>query len=196
MRSVLEHNVLVLNRNWMAIGYSTVRDAILLMTRDAARGLCVKTYRAFTWDDWTTDTENPPEVSSYIQSGSGQVPAPDVIILTRFDRLYYRNVRFSKKALFRRDDFTCGYCGEKFPEDELSVDHIIPRARKGKTSWTNCITSCVYCNCSKGDYSLEDAGLKLLKEPTRPTWHPIVNIRKDLRPESWTPFLKPEWLDD
>lgn len=196
MRSVLDNYTLVLNKAWKAIGHCTVRNALVLMSRDAAKGLCVKNYRAYSWDEWTSDAENPPTVSNYVQTTKEKIPAPDVIILTRFDKIYFRSVRLTKRSLYRRDDYTCQYCHKQFPDDELSMDHVNPRANGGKTSWENCVTACLGCNNKKADRSLKDANLTLPKAPQRPQWNPIIHVRPDLRPESWRAFTQPEWWEE
>lgn len=195
MKSHLDNVTLVLNKLWNPIGHCTVRDAIVLMSREAAKGLCVKTYRAYSWDEWTSDVDNPPHANNFVRTANGEIPAPDVIILTRFSKIYFRSVRFTTRALYRRDDHTCQYCRKQFAEDDLSVDHVVPRAKGGKTSWDNCVTACLDCNNKKADRDLKDAGLSLPKKPERPTWNPIIHVRPDLRPECWKQFVQPEWWD-
>lgn len=59
----------------------------------------------------------------------------------------------SKKArfeVFKRDDFTCTYCGQKPPTVVLEVDHIVPVAKGGKNGMDNLITACFDCNRGKG----------------------------------------------
>lgn len=56
-------------------------------------------------------------------------------------------VRF---AVFKRDDFTCRYCGRKPPEVRLEVDHVIARAEGGPDSFENYATACADCNAGKG----------------------------------------------
>ena len=72
------------------------------------------------------------------------------------------------RYLFRRDDFTCLYCGNQFPISQLTRDHIVPRCQGGKDSWTNVATACTRCNHLKGSKSLEQAGLTLLAVPFKP----------------------------
>jgi 5-methylcytosine-specific restriction endonuclease McrA len=51
---------------------------------------------------------------------------------------------------FRRDNFTCRYCGRRPPEVVLECDHIIPRAKGGPDTIDNYITACRQCNGGKG----------------------------------------------
>lgn len=58
--------------------------------------------------------------------------------------------------VFKRDNFTCQYCGRKVPEVVLELDHIIPKSKLGIDTLENYITSCFDCNRGKGDRLLTD----------------------------------------
>lgn len=65
--------------------------------------------------------------------------------------------RISKKLrfeVFKRDEFTCAYCGQKPPAVVLEVDHVIPVANDGPDTIENLATSCFDCNRGKSDRSL------------------------------------------
>jgi 5-methylcytosine-specific restriction endonuclease McrA len=64
--------------------------------------------------------------------------------------------RPSREELFARDDYRCVYCGEVFPSDALSVDHVQPRVRGGDNSGGNVVTACGGCNTRKGHRRLAD----------------------------------------
>lgn len=66
---------------------------------------------------------------------------------------------FSKKErfeIFKRDNFTCQYCGREAPDVILELDHIKPLAKGGSNDITNLITSCFDCNRGKGPRELSD----------------------------------------
>lgn len=66
----------------------------------------------------------------------------------------------SKKArfeVFKRDSFTCQYCGKKAPEVILNADHIKPVAQGGTNDIVNLITACVDCNSGKSDREISDS---------------------------------------
>lgn len=63
-----------------------------------------------------------------------------------------KKVRFN---IFKRDLFTCQYCGKTPPAAVLEIDHIIPVSRGGVNSDDNLITSCFDCNRGKGADGLE-----------------------------------------
>jgi len=56
--------------------------------------------------------------------------------------------------VFKRDDFTCRYCGRKSPDVVLEIDHIIPVADNGSNDEMNLVTSCFECNSGKSDKPL------------------------------------------
>jgi hypothetical protein len=77
-------------------------------------------------------------------------------------------ITLCNRYLFRRDDNTCLYCGDTFSIQKLTRDHIIPRSRGGKNSWTNAATACRRCNHAKGARTPEEANMKLLAVPFIP----------------------------
>lgn len=58
--------------------------------------------------------------------------------------------------VFKRDSFTCQYCGAKAPDVILEVDHIKPVAKNGSSDILNLITACKDCNSGKSDRELSD----------------------------------------
>lgn len=70
-----------------------------------------------------------------------------------------KNLRFE---VFKRDKFTCQYCGQAAPDVILEVDHINPVSKGGKNTLTNLVTSCRDCNRGKGSKKLsDDAAVKV-----------------------------------
>lgn len=58
--------------------------------------------------------------------------------------------------VFKRDGFTCQYCGRTPPEVILELDHIIPKSKGGTDNIDNYITACFDCNRGKGGNNLSD----------------------------------------
>ncbi len=58
--------------------------------------------------------------------------------------------------VFKRDAFTCQYCGQKAPDVVLHVDHISPVSKGGRNDLLNLITACEGCNSGKGARELSD----------------------------------------
>ena len=101
---------------------------------------------------------------------------------------YKKYVRFSRYNMYLRDLFQCQYCEEVFDFDDLTIDHVVPRAMGGVTSWENCSTSCKSCNHRKGS--------KLMKPkvmPYKPDYHSLVNKWKarpfTVQQASWNQYL-------
>jgi len=52
----------------------------------------------------------------------------------------------------------------------LTLDHVLPRSRGGKSSWTNLVTACKTCNSKKGDLTPEEAQMPLRRKPFKPSF--------------------------
>jgi 5-methylcytosine-specific restriction endonuclease McrA len=61
-----------------------------------------------------------------------------------------------RERVFERDDFRCVYCGEVFPAEQLTVDHVQARVRGGDRSGGNLVTACTGCNTLKGHRRLAE----------------------------------------
>ncbi len=131
--------------------------------------------------------------SLVVHSISQQFVLPSVIKM----RMYVRPkrpfgyVRFSRQHVFMRDDFCCQYCCETYSAKELTLDHVVPVTRGGRTTWSNIVTCCVQCNQDKGAQTPTEAGLSLLKTPSEPGsgFLPDLLLYKRSMPESWRPYI-------
>ena len=92
---------------------------------------------------------------------------PVVLKLVRLVKHIYSNkIPYSRRNVFIRDNQTCQYCGNK---GRLSIDHVIPSSRGGKTNFKNCVACCVKCNTKKGGRTPREAHMFLEKKPHEPT---------------------------
>ena len=190
MSSVLSDPCLVLNRNWQPVTFLPVKVAIVTAMRDMASVLDPVSYYLMTFEDWC---ETKPEDGRWITTAHDPVPAPEVIVLKKYEERPPRAASFSRPNLYRRDDYTCQYCGEALPGRELQIEHVVPRSRGGPTTWENCVAACESCNQRKADKTPSEAGMKLKTNPSRPNWTPRLAIPRDqpIR-SSWEPFLLKE----
>lgn len=81
------------------------------------------------------------------------------VSITNLERIRMERKSLSKKIrfeVFKRDKFTCQYCGDKAPDVILEVDHILPVAAGGGNEMLNLITACRDCNRGKGKTTLSD----------------------------------------
>jgi len=194
--SPLEGSVLVLNRFFMAIHVISVRRSLVLLYRDLAEVIDVERgqYMNYSFENWIELSQlmadQPQPEDEVIHSVSFAIRVPRVLRLLAYDKVPKQTLRFNRRNLFARDDYTCQYCGDPFPLSQLSFDHVIPRSRGGATSWDNVVSCCLACNSRKGDRLPAEAGLKLLKKPVRPKQNPLLKLKLDNpKYESWRSFL-------
>ncbi len=184
---MLNSSVLVLNRSYLPIHVTSARRAFTLVYQGIAR-VIDEQYKTFDFDSWSQLAVARNQES--IGTAHGPIRIPRVIVLVAFDRLPRRRVRFSRINLMARDDFQCQYCGIKPVRAELNLDHVVPRALGGRSTWENVVTSCIDCNRKKGGRTPRQANLKLKKRPERPRWTPLMNLMfSSVRYKEWRPFL-------
>jgi len=184
--NVLQRPTLVLNRNWQPVNVATVARALVLLWNESARVVDPQDYQTFSWEDWSK--LRPQHGEAFVQAIRFRVRAPEVITLTEYDRLPSAAVTFSRRNIFKRDRYVCQYCGSQPGSEELTIDHVVPRAQEGDSRWENCVLSCVDCNHRKADRTPQQAGMRLRKQPVRPVWKPLYAAH-DVRIESWSKFV-------
>jgi len=122
-----------------------------------------------------------------------RVRLPSVLRLLRHVRMKraFADVPFSRANVYARDEHRCQYCGERFPPAQLTFDHVIPVARGGHKGWDNIVTCCIPCNRQKGDRLPEQAGMHLVRKPSRPKAHPHLTLSIGMKtaPASWRDYL-------
>lgn len=184
---MLNSSVLVLNRSYLPVHVTSARRAFALLYQGIARAVNEE-YRTFDFEAWSQlavvrDGES-------VGTPSGRIRVPRVIVLLAFDRLPRRHVRFSRINIMTRDRFQCQYCGSRPARVELNLDHVVPRALGGRTTWENVVTSCLECNRTKGGRTPVQAGMELVRRPVRPRWTPLAHLMlTGARYEEWRPFL-------
>jgi 5-methylcytosine-specific restriction endonuclease McrA len=103
---------------------------------------------------------------------------PMVLKLVHLVRTIYKTkVPFSKRNIMVRDDFKCSYCGKTGAEAILTIDHILPKSKGGKSTWENCVTACKACNARKGNRSCAEARMYVKKRPFAPTISEFVKLK-------------------
>lgn len=179
----------MLNRSWVAISTTSASSAIGLLVRRAAQVVCPSTYQVHDFESWLA---TPVRDGRALRTVKLQIPVPEVIVLVAYDRLPRRHVPFNRRNLYRRDEWQCQYCGRRCGRENLSIDHITPRSRGGQTTWENCVLACVPCNVRKGDRSLKQVSMRLLRKPMRPEWTPCLEDASSHRHPVWQLFLGKE----
>ncbi len=139
--------VLVLNANYEPLNVCETRRAV---------GLLV-----------TGKAELVVNGRGYIRTSRLTYPAPSVIRLEHTIRRPRPRVKLSKREIFRRDNYTCQYCGRQSPH--LTIDHVVPRHTGGGHCWDNLVTACPPCNRRKGGRTASEAHMILRRRPTEPS---------------------------
>ena len=86
-------------------------------------------------------------------------------------------VKFNRLNVFYRDDFTCQYCQTRFRASDLTLDHVIPKSRGGKTDWDNIVSACEKCNNKKADKLPNECRMHPLKKPVEPQWISMLMLK-------------------
>ncbi|MDA0834178.1 MAG: HNH endonuclease [Planctomycetota bacterium] len=185
--AMLNRPTLVLNRNWQPVGVSSVTRALVKVWNETARIVDPDDYQLYTWADWAK--LRPDEGEPRIETQRFALRVPEVVTLTNYDRVPVNVVTFSRRNVFKRDGYTCQYCGKQPGSEELTIDHVVPRSLGGETNWENCVLACIDCNAMKANRTPEQARMPLLgRRPVRPLWRPLYG-RHHLRFDSWAKFV-------
>ncbi|OYV06728.1 MAG: HNH endonuclease [Verrucomicrobiales bacterium VVV1] len=195
MNTVLDQPVLVLNRYWQPVQTCSVRRAVHLLCVGHARVVQTdgenqfQTHDLGSWMDYSTcSTEG-----DFIHTVRLAVRVPSILVLGLYDKIPRLEVKFTRRNVFLRDQFTCQYCAKALPEPQLNLDHVIPRQKGGRTTWENIVTSCVRCNTRKANKLPQEADMHPLHKPVAPRWKPLFGIRENgLGDVSWAHFIDPD----
>ena len=165
--SVVNRNVLMLNQNYEPLTVCTARRAIVLMFQGKAEMI-------------------EPADSLKIRTVARGYDVPSIVRLWRYRKVPYKRIMLTRKNILTRDGHRCQYCGAV--SGPMTVDHVTPKTMNGEDSWDNLVCACAKCNNKKGDRTPEQAGMKLLKKPGRPTF--ITFIQRNLTiVDQWRPYL-------
>ena len=159
--------MLVLNQNYEPLTVCNVRRAIIL------------TYLGKAEIIGRVDNRN-------VRSIYRTFDYPSIVRLIIFVRVPFRKIILSRKNILRRDNHRCQFCGST---TNLTIDHIIPKSKGGEDDWENLTTACIKCNNKKGDRTPEEAKMKLLSTPKKPSHITFIkNFAGDVN-EDWKPYL-------
>jgi 5-methylcytosine-specific restriction endonuclease McrA len=194
MRNLLDRAVLVLNRHWQPVQICSVRRSLKLLCLGHAQVVQVDgdaCYQAHDLGSWIEHSLTAPDAEC-VHGIRVNLRAPMVIVLTLYDRIPRKEVKFTRRNVFLRDKHVCQYCARTFGENELNLDHVVPRDKGGRTTWDNIVTSCVRCNTRKANKMPHEVNMFPLRRPAAPRWRPMFGIREHGGAhDSWAMFLEP-----
>lgn len=132
------------------------------------------------------------EYDRVVRSPSFEFKLPSVLVLNEYVPAA-RRPAFTRFNVFLRDEWYCQYCSQKHATNELTFDHVIPKSRGGKTSWSNIVTACRSCNTKKGDKMPSRCGMYPKTDPRQPTIFELQDKGRKFPPnflhKSWGDFL-------
>jgi 5-methylcytosine-specific restriction endonuclease McrA len=183
---MLDGHVLVLNRFFQAVQITSVRRAFTLLYKGQVKAVG-KDYNTYDFENWQDIPVQPTD--HYVSTPTRNILIPHVVQLLRFDKVPRQEVKFSRGNIYLRDHNRCQYCGKRFTASELSLDHVVPISRGGRSSWDNVVCACLPCNVRKGNKLLSECEMQLIRHPARPKWHPLHRLQGRNYPELWKSFL-------
>lgn len=202
MDSILEKPIcLSLNRQWSALGFLTVKQAITAMCGGVYGGTPPALALDITmdengqlthaiptkWEDWVNLPVRDTDLS--LSMAHKAIRAPLVIVRPGYAANTLKMPRLTRNAILERDGYTCAYSGKKLPKERLNLDHVLPRSRGGKDEWGNLVACDKDINFKKGNKLNSEAGLVLQKVPRQPKAIPVAaTLGSGKRPEH-RPFL-------
>ncbi len=125
--------------------------------------------------------------SEYLSTIRSRIKIPSVIQIVYFVKKPYARPKFSKKAVFARDNYRCQYCGVQMAKP--TIDHVLPRSRKGPNDWSNVVTACGSCNNKKGSRTPKEAGMRLVRVPGLPRHFVSSAIIPPSRYKKWEKYF-------
>jgi len=139
----------------------------------------------------TAKAEVVAEYNQVVRTVSQMFPLPSVVRLKRYVRVVQRITfaRCTRKNVLLRDRHQCQYCGVQCRPGTITIDHVVPRSRGGRTVWENVVAACHTCNRRKGDLNVERSGLKLMRAPRRPAWRELLEETHRDVVSDWLPYL-------
>jgi 5-methylcytosine-specific restriction endonuclease McrA len=165
--SVVNRSVLMLNQNYEPLTVCSARRAVVLLFQGKAEMI---------------ETADGVKIHTVTRA----YPLPSVVRLWEYRSVPYKQTMLTRKNILTRDGHRCQYCGST--RGPMTVDHVIPKTMGGGDTWENLVCACNKCNNKKSDSTPEQARMKLLRQPTRPTLIAFLQ-RKVSVSDLWKPYL-------
>jgi 5-methylcytosine-specific restriction endonuclease McrA len=125
----------------------------------------------------------------WVHSSRQAFQVPSVIVLFRYIEEKFFTLPCTRKNIMIRDENRCQYCQKDYRDADLTIDHVIPRSKGGKTTWTNVVMACKPCNQQKSDLLLSQTPFTLLRPPGKPSYRSIIKKRIKSSNVKWKEYL-------
>lgn len=139
------------------------------------------------------------EYTYVVRDGSGNgYRVPAVVVLNKYVEHQNKIAPYSRANIYARDDYRCQYCMKHLENSsERTVDHVVPRAlyqsskHKFKlNSFENVVCCCKQCNTKKADKTLQQVGMKLVRQPKAVSRSQVYYMKLKSMPK-----IPKEWRD-
>lgn len=162
--------VLVLNATYEPISFVSLKRAVVLLLKEKAEVI-------------------EEAIERKLRAERSQYPYPLVIRLVSYVPVpRFFNLPLSRRSLLSRDNYMCQYCGAT--DGQLTIDHVIPRSRGGKTEWTNVVAACVPCNRKKGNKLPAEIKMFPRNKPAKPGYITVILLGQAKGNETWARYLR------
>ena len=125
--------------------------------------------------------------NEWVHSPSIAYQVPSVIVLLGYKKISHKP-KYSKFNIKLRDEFTCQYCNKIKSPKSLTIDHVKPKSKGGKTTWTNIVSACKPCNQLKKDH----IHIRPKTNPYVPSYYELAKKllkQNGLRHKKWQPYI-------
>lgn len=163
-------SVLVLNATYEPLSVVSIQRAIVLLLKEKAELL--------------------EAAETTLRARGMAMPVPLVIRMVYYVRIpRAMTLPLSRRTVMARDQYTCQYCGVTPGRTELTLDHVLPRSRGGRTEWENVVVACRTCNQKKGNRTPREAQMGLARSPRRPRYIALAFLSDSTPREAWNKYL-------
>ena len=125
----------------------------------------------------------------WVRSAKKSFRVPSVIALFNYIDEKFFTLPCTRKNILIRDENRCQYCAKRFRESDLTIDHVIPKSKGGRSIWNNVVAACKPCNQKKRDYLLENSPVSLIRVPRKPSYRSIIKKRIGNTNLRWQEYL-------
>lgn len=163
-------SVLVLNATYEPLSVVSIKRAVVLLLKEKAELL--------------------EAAETTLRARGIAMPVPLVIRMVYYVRIpRAMALPLSRRSIMARDQYTCQYCGATPLRAELTLDHVLPRSRGGRTEWENVVVACRVCNQKKGSRTPREAQMSLARPPRRPRYVALALLGENHQREAWSKYL-------
>lgn len=160
--------VLVLNQNYEALTVTDPYKAFVMLYLGKAE--LIEAYE-----------------NRFLSSINSNHPYPSIVRLRSYIMIPYKRIMLSRKNILRRDNNRCQYCNRH--QNDLTIDHVIPKSLGGQDTWENLVAACHKCNNKKGSRTPDQANMPLLSKPFKPSHVLFLRQYVNFIDEKWKPYL-------